>query len=787
MSVDSRANSNINSEKLIYAGDVNTQHIMMMIDKGIKKNIRMIKTDRGKLARKIYVKLNFLRNFTLLGLVILMFFEKPDWCLRDPNLKDTNSCNAEGLIPNSGIPYFSPTTSKILQLVLILILLLFQISKRMFLKQTRNSERYFRIQFALSVLIYLDVFLSFVIAEYPFPWIAALLRNFLLVIIIKIVRETWRRFIQVVIDSFQMVLFIIIYIMFFAYLGMRLFLGTVEGVQYFETYVDSLYNMLVLLTTSNFPDIMLPAYQYSRVLSLYFIIFLLIGLFLILNLLMAVFYNNYKNRYEEQLIRFVEQRNLFLDKKFNELDKESKGYLNKQETYEMFKQIHLLDVQEDQVNIKQEHFDHMFYLLDSIVDNQNQGKIFKQEFMKIFEVYELWKYEWTQSNFFDQRTDIQSTRSSGMMIKTSLRSIIRSLNYEYVLNIIAIFQFSEIAFRDRFYSDSSEQIDIWLTIQTIINFFFSITLILDWIYLGLQRSYQKHPRVLVETLCLIFFIVGIIQWAQKAEDPSQIYSENYLDFTFMFNVIKIFEIVAIVRVLRLSIYLYEVRSFRIIIEALRTLLVPFSSLLSVQFSLFYFYALLGMLMFGGKVRTDSPQIRNNDSTPDLYSLNNFNDMISSYVTLFELMVVNNWYISTEMYVNISGGNNFVLLYFVTFYNWGVLVGLNIIVAFAIDMYGAVERLDKQKSKHEEKLYKLAQQVKKTKRMHVIEEEATLTESEETVLKNEDFVVKRKKTLNQQQLLEESSRINSSERESFQSEVRNLDDYFDVGLRNNQST
>jgi len=53
-----------------------------------------------------------------------------------------------------------------------------------------------------------------------------------------------------------------------------------------------------------------------------------------------------------------------------------------------------------------------------------------------------------------------------------------------------------------------------------------------------------------------------------------------------------------------------------------------------------------MLLFGGKIRSDTPEIRNDDSTPDLYALNNFNDMISSYITLFELMVVNNWFIST---------------------------------------------------------------------------------------------------------------------------------------------
>jgi hypothetical protein len=69
----------------------------------------------------------------------------------------------------------------------------------------------------------------------------------------------------------------------------------------------------------------------------------------------------------------------------------------------MFRQIHRLDqasVNED-IKIKQEHFDHMFYLLDNFSGTKVQGKIYKEEFMKIFEVYELWKYEWNFSNFFE--------------------------------------------------------------------------------------------------------------------------------------------------------------------------------------------------------------------------------------------------------------------------------------------------------------------------------------------------------------------------------------------------
>ena len=44
---------------------------------------------------------------------------------------------------------------------------------------------------------------------------------------------------------------------------------------------------------------------------------------------MAVFYNNYKRRYENSLIKFEAERNRYLEEKFDELDKEKKGYLNK--------------------------------------------------------------------------------------------------------------------------------------------------------------------------------------------------------------------------------------------------------------------------------------------------------------------------------------------------------------------------------------------------------------------------------------------------------------------------
>lgn len=77
------------------------------------------------------------------------------------------------------------------------------------------------------------------------------------------------------------------------------------------------------------------------------------------------------------------------------------------------------------------------------------------------------------------------------------------------------------------------------------------------------------------------------------------------------------------------------------------------------------------------------------SIPNNYSLINFNDLLSSYITLFILIVVNNWYVVVAMMVDIKGGNMWYRYFFIVFYYYGVIIGLNIIIAFAIDMYSAV--------------------------------------------------------------------------------------------------
>jgi hypothetical protein len=113
---------------------------------------------------------------------------------------------------------------------------------------------------------------------------------------------------------------------------------------------------------------------------------------------------------------------------------------------------------------------------------------------------------------------------------------------------------------------------------------------------------------------------------------------------------------------------------------------------------------------------------NDQSIPADFVLMNFNDLISSFVTLFALVVVNNWYVVVNVNVAAVGNNEMYRFYFMIFYYFGVLIGISILIAFAIDMYGAVLRLDENKLANERYLLALALKKEKIrgKRASIVE-------------------------------------------------------------------
>ncbi|KAK2165003.1 hypothetical protein LSH36_56g03051 [Paralvinella palmiformis] len=84
----------------------------------------------------------------------------------------------------------------------------------------------------------------------------------------------------------------------FSLLCLKLFeergLSYPDGKPYFQDYWDSYWDLYVLVTTANNPDVKMPAYDASRWYVTVFIIYMLINLYVIMNIVLAVIYNSYK-------------------------------------------------------------------------------------------------------------------------------------------------------------------------------------------------------------------------------------------------------------------------------------------------------------------------------------------------------------------------------------------------------------------------------------------------------------------------------------------------------------
>lgn len=101
---------------------------------------------------------------------------------------------------------------------------------------------------------------------------------------------------------FEVVTLIAVTILSFAFLGFFLFSKNALAIgpnPNFENFEISAYSMTILLTTANFPDVMMDSYSAANWTALYFIIYLLIALYLMFNLILAAVYTRFQERAQD--------------------------------------------------------------------------------------------------------------------------------------------------------------------------------------------------------------------------------------------------------------------------------------------------------------------------------------------------------------------------------------------------------------------------------------------------------------------------------------------------------
>ncbi|XP_042876228.1 two pore calcium channel protein 1-like [Penaeus japonicus] len=134
------------------------------------------------------------------------------------------------------------------------------------------------------------------------------------------------------------------------------------------------------------------------------------------------------------------------------------------------------------------------------------------------------------------------------------------------------------------------------------------------------------------------------------------------------------------------------KRYRDVFQTLVILLPRVMSAIVVIIITYYFFAIIGMELFSQYdmknccVNTTVEQFYKDDNTTvyvNYYYLNNFDDLFKAGVTLFELTVVNNWFIIMEGYAAVGG--QWSRLFFMVFY-LVMMVVMSVVVAFILEAF-----------------------------------------------------------------------------------------------------
>ncbi|TNM89550.1 hypothetical protein fugu_003784 [Takifugu bimaculatus] len=473
------------------------------------------------------------------------------------------------------------------------------------------------------------------------------------------VRRNLRQIFQSLPPFIDILLLLLFFMVIFAILGFCLF-STNSSDPYFSTLENSLVSLFVLLTTANFPDVMMPAYSKNRWSCVFFIVYLSIELYFIMNLLLAVVFDTFNDVEKMKFKSLLLHKRSAIDHAFQ-----------------------LLVSRQRPMGVSMKQFDGLMrfyrprmsardrFLTYKALNTSGAPMLSIQDFYKFYQVTGLkWKARRSGEHWFD---DLPHTT---FLIFKGIHLLVKSKAFQYIMYVVVAIN------------------GVWILLETYtLNNGFSGFKIVPWSYIVFLTIYGVE--VLLKLLGLgpmAYFSSG---W--------NLFDFSVTVFAFLglialaFNM-EPFYFIVVLRPLQL-LRLFKIKQrYRNVLDTMFELFPRMASLGLTLIIFYYSFAIVGMELFadvvypncctGSTVAESYKQVNKTIGNKTVleegyYYLNNFNHILSSFVTLFELTVVNNWYITMEGITSMT--NHWSRLYFMTFYIVTMVV-MTIIVAFILDAF-----------------------------------------------------------------------------------------------------
>ena len=263
-------------------------------------------------SNRIRQKLYYPRWLAVIALAVLTFIEDPRWCRGD------GRCSNHAVYPSWEINFIGWRASQIYEAICLTVLVsdlalwLHVLGSKYFLRWSARI-----VHSSVAFISVLDLIINIFGSAGDFR-LSPYFRIAFVALYSPQLRRELKFLTKTLPELFKVLLLLTCYCIAFAWFGVVLFPNDgEEGKQYFHEFGSAMWNLQILLTTNNFPDVMMPAYAETRLYFFFFLIFTIGGIYFFINLLTGVVYSAYQDAKRQDVEDMIRHREEGIDAAFN--------------------------------------------------------------------------------------------------------------------------------------------------------------------------------------------------------------------------------------------------------------------------------------------------------------------------------------------------------------------------------------------------------------------------------------------------------------------------------------
>lgn len=525
----------------------------------------------------------------------------------------------------------------------------------------------------------------------------------------KQIRRSFRNMRRTLPDVVNVLVLFFFSLAIFALMAFKLFgdrgLSWVDERPYFATYWDSIFDLYVLVTTANNPDVMMPAFDASPYYVIFFVAFLIICFFVYMNIILAVIYNNYRKHLKNEVKKSVFSKRQQLRKAYDILSVKvsSKKLVTRNRFIQLMK---TLDKEKNPALIN---------VLWIVLDGDRSDALDRAEFLKLADLLNV------EVSAVVDRVPLIGHLFPKLYNSLPSRFVCRVVKhkaFQIFFDILTLINAIVIAIATP--ASDWDEITEWIFLS-----FFVLEITLKLYVQGASRFFKRMWNVFDFFVIGAAFIMAIAEEIKDDDDDSRL----------------ALDVLLVLRVLRLVKIIGSIDRFKVIVHTISKIGPSLLTYGGVLLVFYYIFAMIGMESFQGLVKytgyesgselfCSNEKLEKTDFWRDHYCNNNFNDVVHAFIVLFELTVVNQWHVIAYGYAAVT--NSWARLFFMLFHLICVIIVLNIFTAFVLEAfmleYSATYG-GKLESQLEKKIHEMGLSLRKKKKKTTTSQEELVIESD----------------------------------------------------------